>query len=394
VTEIAVQENLDLLAAKYNISAAEADEITAGLWNNPSILFDTVFQPFGSNWNQTNTGGPGQYDIILSYPLDLSGKRSSGAKSAHAATTIAQATYQDSVRQKVLQVRLAYMDLLDATYQLSLSREREDSMGRLVKMLENRIGGQGRLPLLQRRAQLGLDQAFLDSRQRESAVRVAKMALAGLLNMAPNETSINPASNLRDMQIVAIPPKEALEKQALETRPDLQALKLTLGKTDLDESLARAQAWDNFTITAGISHQNGIAALPGAYSWNAGLTIPLPFFNHNQGNVQKAIVTRSQTEKQVDSLVLSIRQELATDVEQLRLNESLIRDYEDRQLENARKVRDSQQTLFGTGGSALLDYFDAVNAYQATVSAYYDVVTEYRRGLARLNAALGKDILQ
>lgn len=56
-------------------------------------------------------------------------------------------------------------------------------------------------------------------------------------------------------------------------------------------------------------------------------------------------------------------------------------------------MRDSQQTLFGTGGSALLDYFDAVNAYQSTLSSYYDVVAEYRRGLARMNAAVGKDLL-
>src|SRR5208337_2821319 len=115
--------------------------------------------------------------------------------------------------------------------------------------------------------------------------------------------------------------------------------------------------------------------------------------NRNQGNIQKAMVSRNQAEKQIEALTLSIRQEIAADCDQLKLNESLIRDYEESQLENARMVRDSQQTLFGTGGSALLDYFDAVNAYQTTLSAYYDVVAEYRRGLARLNAAVGKDVL-
>ena len=55
-TQLAIRSNLDLIAAKYNISSAEADELTAGLWNNPSILVDTIFQPFASNWNQTTTG--------------------------------------------------------------------------------------------------------------------------------------------------------------------------------------------------------------------------------------------------------------------------------------------------------------------------------------------------
>jgi cobalt-zinc-cadmium efflux system outer membrane protein len=401
-TDLALRANLDLLAAKYNVPMAEADELTAGLWSNPSVLFDAVFMPFGPAWNQTSTGGPRQNDLIFSFPIDLSGKHSTARKSAQAAKSIAEATFQDAVRQKVLQVRLAYMDLLVAGYQLSLSRERQDSMARLVKMIENRIGSSGRLPLLQRRARLALDQAALDVRQRETALRTAKTALAVLLNRPPVESSVEAASKLRDVKIVAIPSQAELEARALAQRPDMAALRMTVKKADLDTDAARAQVWDNFTLTAGFSHQAGTDANPndpnsspvkGSYSWNAGLTIPLPLFNRNQGNVEKAILTRGQTEKQAQSLELSIRQEIASDYAQLKLNEGLIRDYEGSQLANARKVRDSQQTLFGTGGSALLDYFDAVNAYQSTLSSYYDVVAEYRRGLARMNAAVGKDLL-
>lgn len=401
-TDLAVRANLDLIAAKYSIPMAEADELTAGLWNNPSVLFDAVFMPFGTAWNQTSTGGPRQNDLIFSFPLDLSGKHSTAKKSAHAAKTIAESQFQDAVRQKVLQVRLAYTDLLVAGYQLGLSKERQESMSRLVKMIENRIGSSGRLPLLQRRARLALDQAVLDVRQRETALRTAKTALAILLNRPPVESSVEAASKLRDVKIVPIPDEAKLEAEALSLRPDMAALRLTMEKADLDTDAARAQAWDNFTLTAGFSHQAGTDANPndpnsspvkGSYSWNAGLTIPLPLFNRNQGNVEKAILTRGQSEKQAQSLELSIRQEISSDYAQLKLNEGLIHDYEESQLANARKIRDSQQTLFGTGGSALLDYFDAVNAYQTTLSSYYDVVAEYRRGLARLSAAVGKDVL-
>ena len=60
--------NLDLLATRYNIPMAEADEMTAGLWNNPSLLIDTVFEPIGRKWDQTSAGGPRQFDFGLSYP--------------------------------------------------------------------------------------------------------------------------------------------------------------------------------------------------------------------------------------------------------------------------------------------------------------------------------------
>jgi cobalt-zinc-cadmium efflux system outer membrane protein len=401
-TDLAIKANLDLVAAKYNISSAEADELTAGLWNNPAILIDTVFQPFGGNWNQTSSGGPRQYDLGLSIPLDLSGKISSSLKSAHAARQIAEASFRDAVRLKVLQVRLAYVDLLAASNQWNLSKERQESMSRLVTMIENRIGNKGRLPLLQRRAKLALDQAILDSRQREVALKIAKTTLAIALGRAPSDMSVEAASKLRDFKMIELPPEDKFELLAFSSRPDLEALRLTSNKADLDGDLARAQIWDNFVLTAALSHQGSSSpnpgdpasqSIPGAYSWNAGLTIPLPLFNRNQGGIQKAGVVRNQADKQMQSLVRSIRQEIAADYEQFRLNESLIHDYESTQLKNARNVRDSQQTLFGTGGSALLDYFDAVNAYQTTLSSYYDIVAEYRRGLARLNSAAGKDVL-
>jgi cobalt-zinc-cadmium efflux system outer membrane protein len=402
-TELGMNANLDLIAAKYNIDLAKADELTAGLWNNPSILFDTVFEPFGENWNQTTTGGPRQFDLILSYPLDLSGKRSAAMKSAHAASDVAEASFQDTFRQKVLQVRLAYIDLLVAGYQLSLSKERQESMHHLVSMIENRIGNKGRLPLLQRRARLALDQAVLDTRQRETALRSSKTALAILLNRPPIETSVDAVSKLRDINLIPLPPEGGLEKDAESLRPDLKALRLTVTKTNADSDLAHAQVWDNFVVTAGVSRQGSASpnpndansvSIPGAYSWNAGLTIPFPVFNRNQGAIQKASTTRDQAERQIQALLLSIHQEVYSDYDQIKLNEGLIRDYEANQLDNARRVRDSQQTLFGTGGSALLDYFDAVSAYQTSLSSYYDVVAEYRRGLARLNAAIGKDVLK
>jgi cobalt-zinc-cadmium efflux system outer membrane protein len=210
-------------------------------------------------------------------------------------------------------------------------------------------------------------------------------------------------SKLRDINLIPLPPEGGLEKDAESLRPDLKALRLTVTKTNADSDLAHAQVWDNFVVTAGVSRQGSASpnpndansvSIPGAYSWNAGLTIPFPVFNRNQGAIQKASTTRDQAERQIQALLLSIHQEVYSDYDQIKLNEGLIRDYEANQLDNARRVRDSQQTLFGTGGSALLDYFDAVSAYQTSLSSYYDVVAEYRRGLARLNAAIGKDVLK
>jgi cobalt-zinc-cadmium efflux system outer membrane protein len=400
--EEGLRSNLDLVAAKYNIPLAEADEATAGLWNNPSILLDTVFQPFGSNWNQTTVGGPRQYDAVISYPFDLSGKISAARNSAHKASEIARENLKDAIRLKVLDIRLAYIEVITQQNQLALTREKETNLAHLVQVIETRIGHSQRLPLLQMRAQLARDQAKLDVRQRESALRAAKVQLSIQLGRM-EEDSIHVTSGLRDFTISKLPEKNMLVAKALLLRPDLQALKLLIAKSEADLRLAHAQVWDNFTVTAGISHQGASDPNPndpnssvqaGAFSWTAGVTIPLPVFNRSQGTIAKATLAGDQTEKQVASKNLFVRQEIDGLMDQLEIGEELIDSYESKQLNQARNVRDSQQKLFGTGANALLDYFDALTAYQGTFSSYYDAVADYRRNLSRLNAAMGADLIQ
>jgi outer membrane protein, heavy metal efflux system len=396
-----LKSNLDILAAKYGVPLAEADEITAGLWVNPAVLFDAVAQPFSGNWNQTNAGGPRQYDMIFSIPLDLSGKRSSATKSAHEAVGIARSSFEDALRLKVQDIRLAYIDVIAQEHQLSLAKEKEGTLKNLVTMTENRVGHSGRLPLLLMRAQLAWDQAKLDIRSREISIRAALVQLSTLLGRGPSDPAIDAQTKLKDFKFALVPDRDKLIGEALEIRPDLKSLRQTLKKTDYDQDLAHAQVWDNFNFTLGLTHQGPNDANPfdpnsnvqgGVFSWNAGITMPLPFLSHSQGTLQKALLTKGQTERQVDAKVLSIHQEISGLIEQLELGRSLIDDYETKQLKRAREVRDAQQRQFGTGNSALLDFLDAVSAYQATVSAYYDAVADYRRNLARLSASVGRDL--
>ncbi len=66
--------NLDVLALKYEIPQADADILTAGLRSNPLIYGDTQFIPYGAFTSQ-RPGGPTQYDLNITYPLDVSHKR-------------------------------------------------------------------------------------------------------------------------------------------------------------------------------------------------------------------------------------------------------------------------------------------------------------------------------
>jgi outer membrane protein TolC len=399
--EEGVHHNLDLMAAQYNSPIAEANELTAGLPGNPSLLLDTIFEPFASNWNQTSAGGPRQFDAGLSIPLDFSNKYGLGKKDAQAATGIAKAQFEDALRQKILLIRQDYINVVTQQHLVDLYRERADNYEKLVHVIENRIGVIKAQPLLLMRAQLARDQALIDLRQNENNLRSAQTLLAIQLGRLPQAMAFKATTELRPFEMVDAPDKDDIIAQALKNRPDLRALELTQEKTKLDRKLAENQAWSDVNVTAEVSRQGPtdgspdgtLAPIPAGYSWDLALNIPFPLLNQNQGMVKAAGLTGEQTQKQIESLDLSIRQGIGDELAQLKIDHDLIMEYEATQINNARKVRDEQQKLFGTGNMDLLDYFDAMEAYNSVLFSYYNTVGSYRNDLAMIDASVGKDIL-
>ena len=54
--------------------AAKADILTAGLRANPILYSDVQCVPYGS-FSRARPGGQTQYDVNVSYPLDITRKR-------------------------------------------------------------------------------------------------------------------------------------------------------------------------------------------------------------------------------------------------------------------------------------------------------------------------------
>jgi cobalt-zinc-cadmium efflux system outer membrane protein len=401
--EDGVKGNLDLIAAKYDVSSARADELTAGLWYNPALTVDAVSQPFGTNWNQSTSGGPRQSDIAISYPLDVTNKKGRQKESAHQAFKAAEANFQDVVRKKVLEIRLAYVDVMLNEQLLSLAHEKEDNMQRLVELLKTRVGRKDILPLLQSRAQLALDQAVSQRKRKENDLRASKNVLSVLLGRTSLGKDYDMGTALCDLDIKDLPDREELIGEALSNRPDMKVLELSRLKAEADRKLAKAMILDNLSLGVGYTSIGaedanpqvpGSAGLPGSGAWSASLGIPLPLFDRNQGNIEKARIAREQLDKQILSLGLSIRHDIIDLYDHIALTKDLIFKYEKAQLKNAIYVRDTQQRVFGTGAQqeGLLDYFDAIGAYNDTLADYYNTLADYWKDSASLNAAAGRDL--
>ena len=105
--------NLDVLALKYEIPQADADILTAGLRTNPLIYIDDQFIPYGAFTN-ARPGGPTQYDINITYPIDVTHKRQARVRVARSAKSVLEAQFQDVIRRQIGNLCRAFVDLQSA----------------------------------------------------------------------------------------------------------------------------------------------------------------------------------------------------------------------------------------------------------------------------------------
>jgi cobalt-zinc-cadmium efflux system outer membrane protein len=372
-----LKNNLEVMASKYNIEFSKAQELTAGLWANPTVLLDSQLNPFGGNWNQKNAGGPTQRDLVLNIPVDLNGKRSQAVQVQKLATQVEEVQFQAEVRGKMVELLTDAFDLLRIHKEVELLIEKKELLEKSVLALEKRIGGGSNQPLVQNRAKLAMESAKIELENKKTEQQVLENDIRTVLALSPTE-EIKLDLNFAQVSESSLS-EEALMKNSLEYRPESIAFKLLKKQSEEDIRLQHKLVFDDVTFQAGLSRQEmvnsrpntpGSNSLGSAWSWLVGVNIPLPIFDRNQGNVMKASLLKNQIELRERFYLVKLKQDINSSIKKIVRLSSNIKLFRSNQLTNARIVRDSAFRQFGTGGTTLIEYLDAVEAYHSTISQY------------------------
>ncbi len=251
-----VRENLDLKSKFYEIPQAKADILTASLRANPVFYADSQLVPYGQ-YTRSRPGGQTQYDINISYPLDISGKRHARTASALKATQVVEAQYQDAVRQTIDNLYSAYVDVLQARRTITFTEAGLEGLSRSLKATEDlyKRGERKLNEVRQVRIQRNLaEQQLLESRE---AYRKAKQALATQLNIPPDQAdSIELYGTLKD-QGFAPPPIGEMIQIALTSRPDVISYRLGLNRAKSDVKLQYANRFSGRVRPLSTLHASG-----------------------------------------------------------------------------------------------------------------------------------------
>lgn len=384
----AVKRNLSLLAEKFNLSVADAAIITARLRPNPIFSSGLDYLDiFGTGFSPENSAGPTEFNFRTDFLLERGKKREKRIDLAEKSKAVGEAQLLNTTRLLILDVEAGCIDVLLAKANLSLAQENLKSFTDLVEINTARVaaGDLAEVELIRSRvAALQYRNAVMQAESKLKTARNRLQTLIGRPSFAPDFDVIGELTPKGDPA-----PVESLKTQALERRPDLMALKKDRERAAADLNLQQAQAKIDYTVGTQFHRQfnNATGSALGLF-----LSVPLPLFNKNQGEIERA---RQQTE-QAGARIRAAEAEIRTDVEnayqQYLTARDLLSNIEKDMLNQAREVRDTTEYSYRRGEASFVEFLDAQRAFNDTIQSYNEARAEFARSIYLIESATGKAV--
>jgi cobalt-zinc-cadmium efflux system outer membrane protein len=389
-----VHYNLELRGQFLEIPQAQADILTASLRANPILYADSQLVPYGS-FNNRRPGGPTQYDLNISHPLDLSHKRQARMAYAAQELRVLEAQYQDAVRRGLNNLYMAYVDVLAARQTVIYAQVSVKGLDAFVKANEALYRGSTtpRPDVEQARSERAIaTYSLLDA---EGTLRQRKHVLAQLLSIPPDQAERLELRGLIDDRAPPPPPDDELIRIALNARPEVVAYRLGIEVAEANLKLARANRFaDAYLLFQPFTYQNNEPfGKQSGTSWALGLTMPLPAYNRNQGNIERAKINIYQSQVQLEDISRKVIAEVQQAANEYRVSRQIVLGIRDQILPHLRRALADRDRLFQEGETNVFAYLEQTRRYNETAKAYLDSAVRHRKSMLGLNTAVGQRIL-
>jgi outer membrane protein, heavy metal efflux system len=392
--ELLVHQSLDLRAKQLEIPQARADVLTAGLRANPIFYADSQLVPYGSD-SVRRPDGPTQYDVNISHPIDYSHKR--GARMAYAARAleVMEAQYQNEVRLAIQNLYIAYVDVLAARETLRYLRTSIKGLDEILRVNQGLFAQKNATSADVDQARSDREIAIVGLTDAEEILRQRKVVLGELLGISPEQAEQLELRGTIGGDAPPLPSTAELIQIALDSRPDVIAYRLGIAAAEANLGLQRANRFqDAYLLYQPYTYQNNAPyGRQSGTSWALGITVPLPVYNRNQGNIERAKINIYQSEVQLAYQQRRVEVEVRQAVKECDVSGQVAQRIRHQVLPGLERAYRDRLRLFQEGEVSKFVFLDSQRRYNEVAKAYLDAAVRHRRGMLVLNTVVGERIM-
>lgn len=384
----AIQNNYDLRLAAVSVALAKAELVKARLWPNPESEFSIHSDKYYAN------EGEGGYEYGLSQSIPISGRTIFQMKVAELGIKRAEWQLKDVRRQVAAEVKKTF-------YQVATFEEKEKVLNLLVKTNQDFLESvKARLSQAEvSNVDISLARGELLMASQELAeVKARLYESRANLDRLMGQSVTNPLAIASEPLAFPSIDLETATQKSLENRPDLKAKELEekMGRAAL--TLAKAMRIPDITIGGFYQNERGRFEVDDRLlSDNDRLlgvkvSIPLPFFNRNQGEIAQALAEKEGAGIQYEALKMQVTKEVAQAYIRLHASKEIINSYSNAVKEDVEKSVNLMQDAYLQGQVNVFDVVQTNSRFGSIERAYLDAIQNAREAIIDLESAIGEGL--
>lgn len=379
-----LQRNLDLLAQQYNTDIRKALVSQAGYWDNPVLntdqnIYDGKFFRHNKDF--------GQVFLQLQQVIKTAGKRNKLVALANDDVLSSQQQFADLMRNLRFVLRTDYHTMRSLFAQRSLYLGQMGSLEKLVTAMDAQLqaGNISQKDNIRVKALLfnlksalaAVDQQLTDT-EKEFLV----------LLQVNGDTVFVPTPS----QPLTIPDKlsiESLMDSARANRPDLQLAQTNLLSKQHNLNYQKALAVPDITVGTEYDQRSSYVN----NFWGLGISVPLPLFNKNKGNINAARIGVQQANIQVQQAQNNVQQDIIAAFRKLSILRGVQASLNTGFMDKYNQLLNNMVESYQQRQVSLLEFIDFFDAYKEAAGRQLEQQTQLSAAAEELNYATGTNII-
>ena len=283
------EHNLEVIAERYNIDIAEAQVVQAKLFENPVVsLEQNVYNRL--NGHYFDFGKQGETIVEVEQLIYIAGQRNKRVRLEKIHKEMALYQFEEVLRTLRSELKEKFVTLYFTRKSQSIYDREIDSLAHLLEVLKEQ-NEKGNVSLLEKSR---IEALLLSLRQERNDIANQVISLQGdmrlLLGLSGNDTfePIFDESVLNQIDMDSVPFSELTS--LLYERPDLKLAQVSIKASEADVRLQRSLAFPEVSVKGTYDKAGNFI---NDY-WAIGLSVSLPIFNRNQGNIRAAKLSVAQ----------------------------------------------------------------------------------------------------
>jgi cobalt-zinc-cadmium efflux system outer membrane protein len=380
-----LQNNLEILAEKYQIDIAKSVEVQDKLWNNPT--FGVEISAYNPSRGALDVGRNGQKAFTIQQLITRAGKRNKQVALDVESTRKTEFQFYDLIRTLKFELRQIFFESFYLEQTIALYDNQISTLKTTVSAFDREYN----------RKNISLKEVvrlkallFELTNERANILFELQENQRDLRTLLSTDRPVKSIVDSTEIQRYHLDRYNlaTLKEKALQSRADLKVAQSETKQAELNYTLQKALAKPD--VQMGAVYDQASNYVNNYFGVNA--SIALPFFNRNQGNIRAAKSGISYFKTAENAKQNAVNNEVDAAVQKVGIADKAFQSVEGQFTDQFQLLSNGIYDNFQKRNITLLEFIDFIETYNESIKEYNRLQADRIKVYEELNYVVGEEL--